>query len=126
MAWHPRRLPVLLASSFLALPLLAGCGGGRTPVAVSTGEATFASGLDAGLDAAGAHVNLRGRPKEGHPFFPLTPGRYADFRIRRIGADEPTYVRATMGEPEMFFGRLATPWVFGDVPGLPVDVEPLP
>ena len=116
MAWHPRRIPVLSVLA-VALPLIAGCGGGRTPLAVSTDGASFATGLD----AAGASANLRGKPKDGHAYFPLTPGRYADFRIRRFTVDEPTFVRATMGEPERFFGRLATPWVFSEVPGLPVD-----
>ena len=108
---HPRRL---LAALLAFGPLLAGCspdslGIGPDPAHVATT-----------LDPAAAS-SLTGRPQEGHPWFPLTPGRYADFRIRRLTVDEPTFVRATMGEPESFFGRVATPWVFGEVPGLPVD-----
>jgi hypothetical protein len=109
---HPRRL---LAALLVFGPLLAGC----SPDSLGIGPDGGA--VSTTLAPAAAASSLNARPQEGHPWFPLTPGRYADFRIRRLTVDEPTYVRATMGEPESFFGRLATPWVFGEVPGLPVD-----
>ena len=112
MSPHPR---CLLAALALA-PLLAGCAPDSLGIGPDSGH--VASTLD---PAAAAGNSLNGRPREGHAWFPLTPGLYADFRIRRLTVDEPTYVRATMGEPESFFGRMATPWVFGEVPGLPVD-----
>jgi hypothetical protein len=115
MARHPRRflLAIAIAVVVVAVPvLLAGCD--RGPHSTTSVDATS-------LGLAGTKGGLRGRPQEGHAWFPLTPGRYADFRIRRYPVEQPTFVRATFGEPELFFGRLATPWVFGEVPGLPVD-----
>ena len=117
MSLHPRRL-VPLALLFVAA-LGAGCGQDRAtgPAASSTALAPSGAAVRAAeLTAA------RARARIGHPWFPLTPGRYVDFRIRRLGEDpEVTYLRATLGEPEMFFGRLATPMVYGESPGRPID-----
>jgi hypothetical protein len=91
-------------------------------VGVKSGSGTVVFGVD--YDARPGELAPAGsaaRAREGHPWFPLTPGRYTDFRIWRYPASDPTYVRATIGEPELFFDRLATPWVYGPVPGLPVD-----
>lgn len=115
MTWHPRRLLAVLA---LCTPVLTGCGADRGAATVGPGAAARAltpASAGAGTDA------LRGSPREGHPWFPLTPGRYTDFLVRRYTIDEPTYIRVTMGLPEPFFGRMATPWVYGEVPGRQID-----
>ncbi len=124
---HPR--PVLqqfraafvsLAAGALALAVLPSCSPDVFRIAVDSGGVAFDAKFQArpgDLDAPGAASHAR----VGHPWFPLTPGRYTDFRISRYPSPEPTYVRATIGEPEEFFGRMATPWVYGPVPGLPVD-----
>ena len=118
MTLNPRRpssVRVLVLAGLVAA--LSGCGGrAHDPV-----DAPNAPDLRNAAGTIALEGGLRGRPAIGHPWFPLTPGRYADFRIRRYTVEEPSYVRATFGEPEMFFGRLATPWVYGEVPGLPVD-----
>ena len=115
MTWHPRRLSFFIALTVL---VLAGCAPDRAPLSV--GRGTVAVELESAAPAS-ARSNLRGRPHEGHPWFPLTPGRYTDFRVRRYTVDEPTYIRVTMGNPEPFFGRMATPWVYGEIPGQPID-----
>ena len=121
MTSHSRIRPhafVSLLAGALALAGLTSCSPDFFRVAVDAGsgggvfEAKFHA-RPGDLQASHARV--------GHPWFPLTPGRYTDFRILRYPSTEPTYVRATMGEPEEFFGRMATPWVYGPVPGLPVD-----
>ncbi len=122
MTTHPRpRAAVLvIAASALALAGFGSCSPDVWTMAVDTGGVAIDATLHArpgDLDAAGGGS----RARVGHPWFPLTPGRYTDFRILRYPSPEPTYVRATLGEPEEFFGRMATPWVYGPVPGLPVD-----
>lgn len=94
--------------------LVAGCGTDRRQADLGAGTlALEAQASERGL--------LQASPREGHPWFPLTPGRYADFRVRRLTVEEPTYIRVTMGHPEPFFGRMATPWVYSDIPGQPLD-----
>ena len=126
MILHPRRMSsrrfaglAVLAPAALALVLFTSCDPDILIIKVDTGTV----GIDARFhDAPGelaAPDDARG--KVGHPWFPLTPGRYTDFLIRRYPSTDVTYIRATMGEPEEFFGRMATPWVYGPVPGLPVD-----
>jgi hypothetical protein len=120
MALHPR--PVLLAV-LCAAALAAGCAReSASPVAT---EAPVASAPAATRGRFAGSIDLeaaRARMKQGHPYFPLTPGRYVDLRVRRLGEDpEFSYVRATLGEPELFFGRLATPLVYGEVPGMFLD-----
>ncbi len=105
-----------------ALALLSSCSPDILVVGVKSGSGTVVFGVD--YDARPGELADPGsasRERVGHPWFPLTPGRYTDFRILRYPSTEPTYVRATLGEPEEFFDRLATPWVYGPVPGLPVD-----
>src|SRR5688572_4356370 len=120
MIWPPRRpasIPSFLVRllPFVALgALLAGCGAERRPA----GAGTFAVALEPSASERGL---LQAAPREGHPWFPLTPGRYADFRVRRLTVDEPTYIRVTMGHPEPFFGRMATPWVYSEIPDQPID-----
>lgn len=122
MPLHPRRrLAFFACVPSLALVALAGCApeSSRAPLA----PAAQATAIRSAAGASAPDVEAaRARMRVGHPWFPLTPGRYVDFRIRRLGEEiEFTYVRATLGEPELFFGRLATPLVYGEVPGLLVD-----
>ena len=129
MSQHPRRTPhrsfpspAALLAGVAVLALTASCSPDVLIVGVKSGSGTVVFGVDydakpGGPEAAGSDS----RARIGHPWFPLTPGRYTDFRILRYPSTEPTYVRATIGEPELFFDRLATPWVYGPVPGLPVD-----
>jgi len=127
MTQHPRlrslRRTASLAALFGgagALGLLSSCAPDSFKLAVTPGRVAAAVSFHARPgEFDGADRGSRGRV--GHSWFPLTPGRYTDFRIRRYPIDEPTYVRVTTGEPELFFGRMATPWVYGEVPGLPVD-----
>lgn len=123
MVSHPRRrahrsgLPLSLGFALGAL-VLAGCGVDRGAVGPASLDA------DPGRIAVAANAPTGGvgpRAQTGHAWFSLTPGRYADFRIRRFTVEAPTYVRVTVARPEVFFGRPASPWVYGEVPGLPVD-----
>jgi hypothetical protein len=121
MALHPR--PAVLAL-LCAAALAAGCAPDRSSPARSAAS-PLAPEAPAGRiahDGAADVSAARARMKLGHPYFPLTPGRYVDFRIQRLGEDpEFSYVRATLGEPEMFFGRLATPLVYSEIPGMLPD-----
>jgi hypothetical protein len=120
MARHPRRpfLPLRVPAPWsLLLPLLiAGCGVERWEASVGRGTVAFE--VEPAISERGL---LQAPPAEGHPWFPLTPGRYADFRVRRFTVEEPTYIRVTMGHPEPFFGRMASPWVYSEIPGMPID-----
>jgi len=125
----PRRTSLHFCSSLiglvpgvLALAVLSSCSPDILVVGVKSGSGTVVFGVDYNARPGDlADPGSASRARVGHPWFPLTPGRYTDFRILRYPSAEPTYVRATLGEPEEFFGRLATPWVYGPVPGLPVD-----
>lgn len=114
---HPRPSLAGPIALFLA-GLVAGCSPG--PAAVSIGPGTVAIELERAPGAPTAAPE-GSRARAGHAYFPLTPGRYADFRVRRLGVEATSYVRVTVGRPEPFFGRLASPWVYGPAPGLPVD-----
>ena len=122
MNLHLRPVSPRVLAAFVALAplaLFASCSPDILIIKVDTRTV----GIDARFhDRSGELAAPAGsRAGVGHPWFPLTPGRYTDFLIRRYPSEDVTYVRATMGEPEEFFGRMATPWVYGPVPGLPVD-----
>jgi hypothetical protein len=126
MTRHLRRPASLLPFLVRLVPLVAlGALGALGALVAGCGTERRQAGPGAGTLALETSTSERGllqaSPREGHPWFPLTPGRYADFRVRRFTVDEPTYIRVTMGHPEPFFGRLATPWVYADVPGQPLD-----
>lgn len=61
-------------------------------------------------------------PPTAEAWFLLVPGRTSDYKITRLGVGE-RYLRATLGEPEMFFGRLAYPWVWSEIPGQVPDTS---
>jgi len=89
---------------------LAGCGT-ESPTApdalVATGSVDGLATQVAGLAA--------------HPYFPIAPGVYKDYRITLAGDPEPRFLRVTVGAPEVFFGRTATPLVYSEVPGMVPD-----
>lgn len=78
-----------------------------------------AHGLLDGFPSAGELIE-RSRWKLGHPYFPMVPGAFSDFRVTRLG-EGTRYIRVAFGRPEAFFGRTATPWVYGEIPGLVRD-----
>ena len=55
--------------------------------------------------------------KNAHPYFPMVPGAYKDYRITLAGEAQPRYIRVTVGQPESFFNRMATPLVYSEIPG---------
>ena len=110
---------VRLATCALGLFVLAGCGSGSRdalvdPSSLNSATAPGAS-LFTGTNDARAWIALKGR-SSGHPYFPILPGLYSDYRVTRLGVGL-RYVRVTAGEPERFFQSMATPFVYDDVPG---------
>jgi hypothetical protein len=108
------------AAGFILGLALAGCSGDRAPFEPApSGSAIKARAgaaiLAPGPAGAGALLAQIGR-KPGHPYFPIVPGAFSDYRVTRLGVGI-RYVRVTAGNPETFFGRQATPFVYGDVPG---------
>ncbi len=59
-------------------------------------------------------------PGPAQAWFPLVPHHYRDYKVTLLGAGV-RYLRVTVGEPEMFFGRTVYPCVYGPVPGLTPD-----
>jgi len=93
----------------LAVLTLAGC---STSNPGSPGSPADVARLDAG--AALARVDTTG--KNAHPYFPIVPGAYKDYRITLAGVGT-RMIRVTTGLPEVFFNRTATPFVYSMVPG---------
>ena len=111
--------PVRFAACALALCALASCGPDRrdglvAPAGLNAATAPGAS-LFTGTNDARAWIALKGY-SSGHPYVPILPGLYSDYRVTRLGVGL-RYVRVTAGEPELFFGSMATPFVYDDVPG---------
>jgi len=110
---------VRFAACALALCALAGCGPDRRDTLVAPAGLNAATGpgasLFTGTNDARAWIALKGR-SSGHPYFPILPGLSSDYRVTRLGVGV-RYVRVTAGEPELFFGAMATPFVYDDVPG---------
>ncbi|MGH7725129.1 MAG: hypothetical protein ACREOU_06830 [Candidatus Eiseniibacteriota bacterium] len=109
---------------FLLLVVAAGCG---TDASDSASNAANTSGaLEATARArspfAPGGPGPKARPGAGHEWFPLVPGRTWDYRITKAGVGT-RYLRATLGAPEIFFGRSAYPWVFSPVPGQVPDTS---
>jgi len=90
----------------IALIALAGCSSSK-PV-----SPTEVARLDAG--ASLARVDSTG--KNAHPYFPIVPGAYKDYKITLAGIGT-RMIRVTTGLPERFFDRMATPFVYSAVPG---------
>ena len=93
----------------LAVLALAGCSASN-PGAPGSGSMLASIESDASLKIA----QTTGR--NAHPYFPLVPGAYKDYRITLAGAGT-RMIRVTAGLPETFFDRLATPFVYSAVPG---------
>jgi len=111
----PARVSGAVLAVFAAL--LAGCQSATLNAPLGKdGRVTATYGGDAAFPLAQASAAHAGE----NAYFPLTPGLTSDFRVTRLGVGV-RYVRVTTGEPEMFFGRLATPWVYGDIPGMERD-----
>jgi hypothetical protein len=98
--------PIRCGAAALLLFSLAGCGNSNPTVP----GALIATGSVNGLA-----VQLQGR--NAHPYFPIAPGTYKDYRITLAGVEEPRWIRVTVGAPETFFGRSATPLVYSAIPG---------
>jgi len=96
-------------SLLLAVLALAGCSASNPG---SPGSPAEVARLDA--DAALARVDSIG--KNAHPYFPIVPGAYRDYRITLAGVGT-RMIRVTTGLPELFFDRMATPFVYSAVPG---------
>jgi hypothetical protein len=92
----------------LAVLVLAGCSASNpgSPGSVST--------LSTRGTIATLHDEATG--KNAHPYFPIVPGTYKDYRITLAGSGTRA-IRVTVGMPEPFFGRLATPFVYSEIPG---------
>jgi len=88
--------------------VLAGCGSSST-------TAPGSSSLLASRDVSTIFAQMQG--KNAHPYFPLVPGAYKDYRITLAGESEPRFIRVAVGLPETFFNRMATPLVYSPVPG---------
>lgn len=88
--------------------LVAGCGS-------TSSTAPGSTSLLATRDVPTLFAQMQG--KNAHPYFPLVPGSYKDYRITLLGVPEPRYIRVTVGLPETFFDRTATPLVYSPVPG---------
>ncbi len=107
--------------ALVALLGAAGCGASRHDAvtnlsSVRTGPiAATGAPVNPALTDAAALLAAR-KQKLGHPWFPMVPGAYVDYRVTRLGVGL-RYVRVAVGAPELFFGRLATPFVYDDVPG---------
>ena len=87
---------------------LAGCG--STP--------STAPGSNSLLDVRETSpLFARMQGKNAHPYFPMVPGAYKDYRITLAGEAQPRYIRVTVGAPETFFNRQATPLVYSEIPG---------
>jgi len=68
------------------------------------------------LDAGGSLARVDTTGKNAHPYFPIIPGAYKDYRITIAGVGT-RMIRVTTGLPELFFNRMATPLVYSAVPG---------
>jgi hypothetical protein len=111
-----------LALSLLVLAGASGCSRESRNALVDpapVGSARDVSGMVTGLIPGLTRVpdmRIERGQKLGNAYFPIVPGAYSDFRVTRLGVGE-RYVRVSVGDPEMFFSRSATPFVYGDVPG---------
>jgi hypothetical protein len=104
--------------------VLAGCGSSRlaapTEDAAVTAPATIQSApISSGVpDAALLIARLKGRT--AHPYFPIVPGAYSDYRVTLFNTGT-RYIRVTAGAPTLFFDRMATPFVYSEIPGMVPD-----
>lgn len=103
----------------------AGCGASRhdtltNPASARAGGAAALAATTNPVLADATALLAERRRLLGHPYFPIYPGDYVDYRVTRLG-DGIRYVRIAVGAPELFFGRSATPFVYQDVPGLVRD-----
>src|SRR5439155_10287855 len=85
----------------------------------------------AGFDSVGAPTALAGITlgppallsppgRSARAWFPLVPGVYRDYKVTVLGVGV-RYLRLTLGGPELFFGRVVVPWVYGPIPGMVPD-----
>ena len=81
MPLHPRRR-ALCSFLLIVAALVAGCGADRADRADRAAGPLEPAALAVRVDAAEVAA-ARARARLGHPWFPLTPGRFTDFRIRR-------------------------------------------
>lgn len=102
------------AAAFSLLSALSGCGSSRLDAP------TAASSLTAASTTAGTPLIERVRGRHAHPYFPIVPGAFSDYRVTLIGQD-PRFLRVTTGAPELFFGRMATPLIYSAIPGTVPD-----
>jgi hypothetical protein len=108
------------SAPLLVLGTLAGCGGSRVDAPVAPEARIGAPG--AALPLTGASLLIaRTRGRNAHPYFPIVPGAYKDYRVLLAGEPEPRYLRVTTAAPEPFFERMATPLVYSEIPGLVPD-----
>jgi hypothetical protein len=68
------------------------------------------------LESGAALARVDSTGKNAHPYFPIVPGAYKDYRITLAGIGT-RMIRVTTGLPELFFDRMATPFVYSAVPG---------
>lgn len=96
---------------------LVGCGSSRLAAPASNTVST-ATPLVQPPDASLLLARMRGRT--AHPYFPIVPGAYSDYRVTLL-AQGTRFIRVTAGAPELFFGRVATPLVYSEIPGMVPD-----
>ncbi len=118
---RPIHASLIAAAATLGVWVIVGCGGDAGRFATSP-EPPPAAPSDPAASATRSPGPGARRIHGGHEWFPLVPGRTSDFRITRLGIGI-RYLRATVGAPELFFGRLAFPWVYSSVPGQVPDTN---
>jgi hypothetical protein len=97
------------ALHLLFVLVVAGCGSSSKTTAPGS------SSLLATRDVSTLFAQMQG--KNAHPYFSLVPGAYKDYRITLAGEAQPRFIRVTVGLPESFFNRMATPLVYSAIPG---------
>lgn len=96
-----------MRNAFILVLALAVAGCGSSP--------STAPGSSSLLEGPILLAQMQGR--NAHAYFPMAPGAYKDYRIRLAGDPEPRFIRVTVGLPESFFNRMATPFVYSEIPG---------
>jgi hypothetical protein len=120
---HALRLLARAAAPLFVLVALAGCDSSRldAPLAPEARIGAPGAALQLGGSLDASLLLARTQGKNAHPYFPIVPGEYKDYRVTLAGEPEPRYLRVTTGAPELFFERMATPLVYSEIPGMISD-----